>query len=207
MTPPTPAPGAVPEKRAGPEHDPGAPGAGRRVAAVAGLVAGLPVQLMAAAQRLPAAAVTADRLLADLAATVNGAAAVVRHVATLVEQVEPLAGRVERLVSDAENLLGGAAVTAEQVAEVRATAIRRVERVADLEPLLAALARLEPKQVADGVDALRHLDLSAAQLDPEVVPALQAVQALVPAVQRLSVTAERLASIIEHLSPGPASTG
>lgn len=207
MTPPSPAPGAAPDKRVGPEHDRGAPGAGRRVAAVAGLVAGLPVQLVAAAQRLPAAAVTADRLLADLAATVNGAAAVVRHVATLVEQAEPLAGRVERLVAAAENLLGGASVTAEQVAEVRATAIRRVERVAELELLLAALAQLDPRQVADGVDALRHLDLIAAQLDPEVVPALQAIQALVPAVQRLAVTADRLASIVEHLSPGPATTG
>lgn len=151
---------------------------------------------------------TLDPLMDKLTDVANRALAVLDAVEKLPSRIEAVLDRIETIPDRVDAVLAAAATVTADLADVVASAAASVEAlspavaaldvdrvaplVTDLAVLLAGIRELDPRLLDDAAASVRALPTLLEGLEVDLLPALVAVEGLVPVVAQLGVHVDRL---------------
>jgi ABC-type transporter Mla subunit MlaD len=136
--------------------------------------------------RVPALVDTVDGVVARVPAVVTAVEGLVETVAETVDRVPPLVDTVESVADDVTGLVG-------RSDEIRAAIAAVLDGLA---PLLEGAQKLSPTVPAALEETLTTLPATLARLESDVVPAVQALEGLVPTIENLARQVDELQVVV-----------
>lgn len=147
-------------------------------------------------ERIPA---TVDALLGQVDAVLTEVRPLPSQVDAVLAAVRPIPGQVQQVLHDAGGVVADARVLPQRVTavlddvEVAVTGVQPTLAVLQqAQALLTAMSALDPALADDVTRLLRTLPPIMERVDEQVLPAVAALEGLVPVVAKLSVTVDNL---------------
>jgi ABC-type transporter Mla subunit MlaD len=145
-------------------------------------------------------------VLTNVSVVVEEAGGVIRNVNGVVERADGVIGSASGVIDDVHRVVGsGNEVVAAANETIRSAdpSVRRLAEITDelarLRPVLAGLGDLDPaisRQIESTLDALPRL---LERVDSQVLPAVSALEGLVPVVRTLNENVDQLQSVVNDV--------
>jgi ABC-type transporter Mla subunit MlaD len=142
--------------------------------------------------RIDAIADSAEGTVEKVDGTVESVRAQIGQVDGLLDGAGEVVAGGRRTVAQGEETIGAADPSVRQLAEI-------TETVSRLQPLLASLSELDPAVGKDLAAMLRNLPGLVERVDDRVIPAVSALEGLMPVVQTLHENVDQLQSVVNDV--------
>jgi ABC-type transporter Mla subunit MlaD len=164
----------------------------RRVDAVLGSVAASVEQVESVVGRVGTVVVSAGTVVDSVGTVVDSAGTVIDSAGTVVGDANGLVQRGDAATVAVNEVLRAAEPSVRELAEITETLSR-------LQPLVADLADLDPTTGKDLAAMLRTLPGLMSRVDERVVPAVSALEGLVPVVRTLHENVDQLQAVVNDV--------